>query len=1456
MNSEVSESLLGSAHQDIAADSNLTASQWLIWVGQKLYPDQPLYNMAMTFDIGGRLNTQRFVRAFQGLVDSSDAMRTVVEEVEGVPQQRIVSGRVWPLEFVDFSAGTDADQLLLSWVRERAQRLIQLDRCLFDSALIKMPGGRYVWYINQHHLITDGWSVTLVYKRLLAFYQNPGSASVEGYPQFSRFRQYEQAQRQSAALESSRAYWHEKLNAPRDALNFYGGGRSVNSVRTERINLTLDHQTSEKLRQLAMQPQFRALTLDMALFQLFATAMLVYVHRVTGAERLVMGAPAHNRSTAEHRNTLGLFVELFALHVDLQSDESFSSLHKKIGLEAQNMLRHAHPGLSTSEMLGSLPVVLNFIKSSFSEFDQLPMRSDWVHPNAGDPQHEMRLEIEDFDNSGEFILRFDFNADLFSPNQRQRAIEHFLAGLHAMMEAPEQRIDSYALVGEAERSWLMTQCGDARYSHPQAESIVERFEQQVQRRGSALALTADDRQLTYAELDLKVNQLAQYLIAQDIGKGDRVALCLNRSSHLIVGILGVLKSGASYLPLDPCVPPERLSFMLANSGSRMVVTESALVEKFACGNPPFLQLDADKDVLARQPRDSAGIRLSGDDQAYVIYTSGSTGEPKGAVVLQRNVLALVQGLAQRFYPAEGADQISVGLLAPYVFDASIQQIFGALLQGHCLHLIPDRVRTDGDSLLDYFSRCPMDLVDGTPAHLRLLNSAGRRNAKPLKVGRFLIGGEPLPTVEVQKFVKRYGSAVTNIYGVAECAVDSLAYDCDSGHQQDHASGFEVCADSSKPVGPDTTAAAEDRFLPLGRPLAQAQVNVLDPRGQLQPVGVAGEICIGGDGVGAGYLGADDLTASKFVKHPWLSNKVMFRTGDIGRIREDGNLEFLRRNDRQVNIRGYRIELEEVEHALRAFRRQETPSLLNTQTVDSELRRCVQCVVTSAHPDTDFDEQGLCSFCREYSGFESHANRYFGRPDEFSEILQKAQLASQADYDCMLLYSGGKDSSYVLHRLVEMGLKVLAFTFDNGFISPSAFDNIRRQTERLGVDSIVETTRSMDEILVESLKSDQTVCTGCFKSLTSISNRIAVDKGINVIVTGLSRGQIFDTKLAGLYREGITDVEQVEEKLLTFRQLFHANQDRTARLLDVDLGGVEFGHMYYLDYFRYDASATREIRDYLKQRDSYWSQPQDTGFCSSNCMVNDIGISVHTAERGFHNYEAPLSWDIRLGVCQREEALAEVHSEVDQRRVNAVLQQIGYFTREITGAVVLEQIGADGHAQLCAYFVANQRLGVSELRAHLTGRLPDYMIPAHFIQVEHIPLTLNGKVDRQKLPAMAGERSLLDEGYLPPVTKLERELGALWSEFLRVPKVGLRDNFFSLGGDSIIAIQIVGRANERNIRLKPSDLFEHQTIEELAGLDLAESEVLIEIPESDVEKFQFVDLGGDKMTKLQQMLGVN
>jgi acyl-CoA synthetase (AMP-forming)/AMP-acid ligase II/acyl carrier protein len=755
-----------------------------------------------------------------------------------------------------------------------------------------------------------------------------------------------------------------------------------------------------------------------------------------------------------------------------------------------------------------------------------------------------------------------------------------------------------------------------------------------------------------------------------------------------------------------------------------------------------------------------------------------------------SVLNLIQA-QQKEFGITHKDRIL--LFSSICFDASVEQIFLALSNGAALVIADKDTLLDRDKFEAFIHAKSITHLHAVPSFLKNLSLK-----KPNHLKRVIAGGDDCSVELAKKFYKEYD--FYNEYGPTETTVTSI---------QKHITHIdEGCAN-----------------LAIGYPVYNTSCYLFDKHGNLVPPGAVGEIYLGGAGVARGYLNEPELTASKFIMDPFHNGGRLFKTGDYGKWHPASGITFLGRQDNQVKIRGFRIELEEIEKRIWDFEKKHAinhDSITDDKdghiTGENRITRCVKCLLPSNYKNITLDEKQVCSVCNAFDAYKDQAQKYFKNIDDLKQLFKEKNQTLKPEFDCMLLYSGGKDSTYVLYRLVELGYKVLALTFDNFFISDTAFENIKRNTAQLNVESMICQTEKMHEIFVESLTDDYTVCTGCFKALTAISTKIAAEKGIKIIVTGLSRGQIFDTKLMGLFQEGLYDVQEIENKLKLFRKLYHSVDDNISKLLDIRFSDHVFEELEFIDFFRYENVQPEQIKKYLITKDPEWSRPGDTGFCSTNCLINDAGIYIHHRATGYHNYAMPLSWDLRLGQKTPDAVRKELKIQWDRQKIAAILQEIGYFKKQIKDLKVLAVTDKNGEKKLAAYLVTEKSLKISKLRNHLLKELPDYMVPAYFVPLSSFPLTVNGKVDIKKLAAMQHEKTDPDNEYVPPRTRIESQLVDIWEQLLHIQKIGIYDNFFELGGNSLLATQVIWQIKETlNIEVHASELFKTPHISGLAEL---------------------------------------
>lgn len=1367
----------------LAERSNLTRGQLLIWMGQQLDPQAPLYNMALRFDIAAELDTRAFAAAFQALVDRSDALRSVFTAPDGLPRLDVLARLDCRPAIVDLADEPDPEAAARAWIAARCRRAFDLAAGSLDTALLRLAAGRWVWYLNQHHLTTDAWSTALVYRLMARAYALAREGRLDELPPLpahADFAAYERAQRESAARRAAQAHWLARTRQAAEPLRFYGRAPQRRRSATERLACPLGAARSARLKALAQAPGVRALSLHMTLFQLFATALFAYLGRVCDSRAPVIGSPAHNRPSLAFRETIGLFIEMFPLSVEIDEGESFRSLLGRVAAETQAFLRHALPGTSSPAGARAFNVVLNYVHAEFGPFGALPARAEWVHAGHGDPRHDLRLQVHDFAGSGDFLFHFDFNCDTFPAPLRARAPGHFLRLLDALLADPDQRIDGVALADRDEREALVTAYNRRPPAAPPG-TVLALFAAQCARRPDAVAVSLAGSDTSYRQLDEAADRLAVALRAIGLGRGATVGLHLERSVEMVVALIAVLRAGAAFLPLDPGLPERRLRFMLGDAAAACVLTQQRLRARLPAGDWRIVCVDADL------PEAAAGAAAAPPpapaDLAYVLYTSGSTGAPKGVLVEHRGLHEYIDW-AQRFYAAGAPADFP--LYSSLGFDFTLTSIFVPLACGGRIVVYPD---TDGPAdltVLRVFDEDRVDVVKLTPAHLALL--AGRE-LRATRVRSLILGGEDLGTAPARRASDAFGGrvAIFNEYGPTEAVVGCMI------HRYD----------------PEADRGAS---VPIGVPADGVRIYVLDAGLNPVPEGVVGELYIARPGLARGYLGRDALSAERFLPDPFQPGARMYRSGDLARFRPGPLLDFLGRADGQVKIRGVRIEPAEIERSMLELDDIEACAVEvvppRRAGGDEAQRHCERCGLASSHPGIAFDAQGVCSICREFDGYRQRAQAYFRSLDDLRAVFDGLRARRRGDYDCMMLVSGGKDSTYALYQLAALGAKIYALTLDNGFISDEAKGNIRRAVAQLGIDHEFATTPAMNAIFVDSLKRHSNVCQGCFKTLYTLALRRAAQLAIPCIVTGLSRGQLFETRLTPeLFRDEAFDAEAIDRTVLAARKAYHRVDDAVARLLDVDFLRDEriFDEIRFIDFYRYCDVPLQEVYAFLASH-APWIRPRDTGR-STNCLINDTGIHVHKRKEGFHNYALPYSWDVRLGHKRRDQAIDELRDRIDVARVHALLAQIGYDEEEV--------LADPGEKRLAAYYVARGEPTLAALKAALATRLPASMIPSHFVRLERLPLTANGKLDRRALPDPRSVRAPIDAPYRAPRNVVEESLAGIWRQALGVERVGVDDNFFDLGGDSIIAIQIVARANAAGLRLAPSQLFQHPSVAELA-----------------------------------------
>ncbi len=996
------------SHPAAHADAHqLTRAQQTLWVSQEMHPGAPLYNMVFVWHIDGGIDERAFVEAFEALVDEAEALRTVVISHDGVPTQRVLEKICDPIEIVDLTEDPEPDGAT-RWAQLRSAVPLDMSARTFDTALIRLPEARYAWYLNQHHVVTDAWSMAILFHRMEDLYLaavQRGAAEGERLAGYDDYLSHERGVREAAESRGS-------LNGVLAPPALYGERTSTTATGNDRIAVELDARRSAALAGLSRTPGIQALTPDLTYFQVFATALFAFVHRVSGQTSITIGAPVHNRSTAIFRRTPGLLMEVYPLSINVDEADSFASLHAKVANATGTFMRAARPGAIDPEVGRHINTVLNYIRADFGSFAGTPVRTEWLHTGHIDAHHDIRLQVHDFDRSGRLTLAFDLSTDTFDDELRTSIPAHFLALFDAMLEGWDAPIGEAPLLGPdaPDRPIAAREGNDVVVS--QVIDVVAEFVARASQHPESVAIEEKSQTITYGELDALTSAIAGGLEA-----GSVVGVAFTRSARAVASMLGVLRAGAAYVPIDPTWPPERIRFAVDDAACSVLLTDSAID-----ADVPTRTFD---EASASAGTSGSELTISQDSLAYVLYTSGSTGAPKG-VMIDRGALGHYVGWARQFY-GQG-QSLTFPLFTPLTFDLTVTSVFVPLVSGGSIVVYDDPGIGVDLSVIDVFADDSVDIVKLTPSHLALLSSDTDRSEA--RIRQLIVGGEDLTVAAARRIHTSFGGSVVihNEYGPTEATVGCIVHTYD----------------------PDTDRAGS---VPIGRPIDRMLALVLDDGRNPVPVGVPGDLWVSGAGLARGYVGRPELTEERFLSASRQKDgDRMYGTGDRARVRRDGTIEYLGRLDDQVKIRGVRVELGEVEAAVAshpdirgAAARVWTSG--STDLVSEDAVHCVRCGLASDYPGISFDADLLCSECTAYSTYVERAQVYFKPEAELARILASAD--HDGEYDCLALLSGGKDSTYVLCRLADMGLRVLAFTLDNGYISDQAKANITASWTRWG-----------------------------------------------------------------------------------------------------------------------------------------------------------------------------------------------------------------------------------------------------------------------------------------------------------------------------------------------------------------------------------------------------------------------
>ncbi|MDW3192234.1 MAG: amino acid adenylation domain-containing protein [Cytophagales bacterium] len=842
------------------------------------------YNMPYVLKLEGKLNKSGLEQAFQGLVDRHEVLRTTIEVVEGKVVQKVREEVA-----IQISHYTAAAEDIVGIVEGFIRPFDLRDAPLIRVGLIELNPEDHVLLVDMHHIISDGASQGILIKEFMSLY----AGEVPQAPQlhYKDYAEWQSSPTHQEQLSASRAYWQEVFEEEIVALNLPSDhARPKAKDYSGAIKgFSLDADQTSQLEALSQEQ-------GATMFMTVLSLMNVLLSKLSHEEDIVIGTPTAGRNHADLEGMIGMFVNTLPLRNYPKGDLSFKQF---IQLVKENTLEgFHHQAYQYEDLVEDLQVVRDASRNplfdvmfSYQNFDGTALTLPGLKLTSYPSNHSVSkfdLTLTGSTAGDHLYLSFEYSTELFEATTIDRFISYFQRIVDQVLADPEVKLSAINVLSKEEQDQLLNNFNDTKVTYPTDETVVDLFGRQANQLPEAVALFQEDTSLTYKELQKKVDAVAARLTEEGMNPGSLIGLMTDRSFDMIAGILGILKSGCAYLPIDPKFPQSRVDYMLEDSGASLLLCSPAHEQTFDL-SIKTLTLDSINETNTQQPIEN---KSHPESLAYVMYTSGSTGLPKGVQIAHQSLTNLQHGLQAR-YPLTQSDRYL--LKTNYTFDVSMTELMGWFVGGGSLVLLPQGGESDMDELIHTIDKHEVTHLNFSPSVFSVftdrLKVKGIDSVSSLRY--IFLAGEALQLSQVERF-NNLGTAVKleNLYGPTEGTVYSTAFSLSN------LNGRQV--------------------VPIGKPLDNVRMLILDSYGQLQPRGVVGELCIGGQGLAVGYMNREELTEEKFIPDPYHVGERLYRTGDLASWEADGTIRFLGRQDDQIKIRGFRVELGEIEQQLLSY----------------------------------------------------------------------------------------------------------------------------------------------------------------------------------------------------------------------------------------------------------------------------------------------------------------------------------------------------------------------------------------------------------------------------------------------------------------------------------------------------------------------------------------------------------
>ncbi|MEL6558755.1 MAG: amino acid adenylation domain-containing protein, partial [Bacteroidota bacterium] len=869
----------------------LSFSQERLWFLDQLQGSVE-YHLPFALRLSGELNKPALISSLREVVNRHEVLRTIIYSEEGIGYQKILNADKWDLTFKDLKADSanfneDLKSFLSAPFDLGSDYMFR--SCLYDLEVTEDGVKEYVLAGVFHHISSDGWSQGILISEFMELYHanvSGRAASLSSLPlQYADYAVWQRTNLEGTVIERELNYWQETL----DGVNTLQ--LPTDFVRPAEQSFAGATTSFELSNQLFSGVQSLTQSEGTTVFMTLLTAFKVLLSRYSGQEDICVGTPVANRIQKEMEGMIGCFVNTLALRSQVNEESTFLELLQEVKRTTLSAYDHQQVpfekvvqrvvktrDMSNSPVFQVMFILQNTPGSNAIEMDGLTL-SEYEDQESGTSKFDITFTVNETDSGASVDI--NYCTDLFREETIHRIFAHFKELLKAVLAAPSRPLCKLSMLKEEEKHQLLVEFNDTAAPYPERKTVVDLIEEQTAKTPDAVAVTFGNETLTYKQLNERSNQLANYLVSKGVTNDGLVAICLDRSPIMLVAILGTLKSGGAFIPIDPEFPQSRIDYMLEDSGAKVMLSSRDLAEKFADQEQlDVISLDQGwNEQIGNLPIEDLNVGVSSEHLAYVIYTSGSTGKPKGVPIAHASLFNFLLAVLDRLEMKKLEVFLSV---TTYTFDIFYLELFTPLLTGAKLIVLDSMSIKDGQKLQDAIATHQPDFMQATPSTWQMLVDNGWQNREGVTV---LTGGEAI-NESLKNSLTGISDTVWNLYGPTEATIWVTAQQL-----------------------------RRTERVNIGKPINNVQLFILDWHDAILPIGVAGELCIGGIQVSDGYLNREELTREKFIAHPFESGKRLYKTGDLARRLPDGSIELIGRMDSQVKVRGYRIELGEIENNL-------------------------------------------------------------------------------------------------------------------------------------------------------------------------------------------------------------------------------------------------------------------------------------------------------------------------------------------------------------------------------------------------------------------------------------------------------------------------------------------------------------------------------------------------------------